>query len=190
MSEAKRVALLDANVLFSFRTRDILLRFHHAGLFQARLSAEILREWHHAVVSRKPMVAESLASQRAAIQRHFPECFVEGYEPLIPTLVLPDPDDRHVLAAAIHGGAEIIVTENLRDFPKKTLAPHGLQTQRVDLFLVECCKLDPETAVEALAKVRAVYRRPAYSPQDFVEDLRARRLPKLAAFLGDHIQAL
>ena len=51
------------------------------------------------------------------MDEHVPDCLVTGYEPLISGLSLPDADDRHVLAAAIHVGASLIITYNLSDFP-------------------------------------------------------------------------
>ena len=96
----RRVALLDANVLFPFRKRDILLRFHHAGLFRARWTERILDEWTLNLLERKPHLEPSVRSQRHAMHEHFAEALVTGYEPLIGTLELPDADDRHVLAAA------------------------------------------------------------------------------------------
>ena len=100
-----RVALLDANLLFPFRKTDILLRFHHAGLFRARWTGRILDEWTPNLLERKPYLATSVRSQRLAMRELFAEAPVAGYEPLIGTLKLPDSDDRYVLAAAIRCGA-------------------------------------------------------------------------------------
>ena len=110
----RRVALLDANVLFPFRKRDILLRFHHAGLFRARWTERILDEWTLSLPERKPHLERSVHSQRHAMREHFAEALVTGYEPLIGTLELPDADDRHVPAAAIRCGAQYIVTDKRR----------------------------------------------------------------------------
>ena len=68
---------------------------------------------------------------------HASDALVSGFEPLIETLILPDPDDRHVLAAAIHGGAQVIVTQNLKDFPSSALSRFSLRAQHPDAFLVE-----------------------------------------------------
>ena len=107
----RRVALLDANVLFPFRKRDILLRFHQAGLFRARWTERILDEWTLNLLELKPHLESSVRSQRHAMREHFAEALVTGYEPLIEILELPDADDRHVLAAAIRCGAQYIVTD-------------------------------------------------------------------------------
>ena len=99
------VVLLDANVLYSFRVRDVLLRFAEAGLYRARWSRQIIEEWTKNLIRNKPHLKESVQSQVHAMERAFPEAIVEGYEDLIPTIVLPDKNDRHVLAAAIRSGA-------------------------------------------------------------------------------------
>ena len=117
MSVADRpVAILDANDLFPFRTRDILLRFHHAGLFQARWTELILDEWTRNLLDWKPHLERSVRSQRRAMDEHFKDSLVSGYEPLVGALDLPDAGDRHVLAAAIRCGARCIITDNLADF--------------------------------------------------------------------------
>src|SRR3954464_11109127 len=106
------------DVLYPAPLRGLLMQLAVADLFQARWTDEIHDEWIRNVLSDRPDIRpESQARCRELMNRHVPDCLVVGYETLIPTLVLPDPDDRHVLAAAIHAQAEVIVTFNLRDFP-------------------------------------------------------------------------
>ena len=121
------VVVLDANVLFPFRTRDILLRFHHAGLFQARWTERIFDEWTRNLLSRQPHLKRSVHSQRRAMDEHFDDALVFGYEPFIEAPDLPDTEDRHVLAAAIRCGAGYIVTDNLADFPEEVLAGFDIE---------------------------------------------------------------
>ncbi len=130
----RRVALLDANVLFPFRKRDIFLRFHHAGLIRARWTERILDEWTHSFLELKPHLEPSVRSQRHAMREHFAEAVVTGYEPLIGKLELPDVDDRHVLAAAIRCGAQYVVTNNLADFPAEVLARFDIEAIDADRF--------------------------------------------------------
>ena len=78
---------------------------------------------------------------------HFPDCLVEGYEPIIDNLQLPDVDDRHVLAAAIRGQAEAIITFNLKDFPASILEPFGIQAIHPDEFLSDMYELKPSDAI-------------------------------------------
>ena len=139
-----RVALLDANVLFPFRKRDILLRFHHAGLFRARWTERILDEWTLSLLEQKPHLEPSVRSQRHAMREHFAEALVRGYEPLIGTLELPDADDHHVLAAAIRCGAQYLVTDNLADFPTEVLERFDIEAVGADGFLSRSISVPPK----------------------------------------------
>ena len=175
------VVVLDANVLFPFRKRDVLLRFYHAGLFRARWSEEILDEWTRNLLALKPHLEDSIRAQQTAMCDHFPEALVMGHDPLVGALDLPDPDDRHVLAAAIQCGAQHIVTENLVDFPSDKLKPYDIEAIDADEFLSRTFDLYPAEALTVLRKLRTHYNNPPYSPPEFVLDLTAKGLPKLAA---------
>jgi predicted nucleic acid-binding protein len=177
------VVVLDANVLYPFRKRDVLLRFCQAGLFRARWSRLVLDEWTRNLLAEKPHLAQSVEAQLDAMQRAFPEACVTGHEPLIEALKLPDPDDRHVLAAAIRCGAQHIVTENLRDFPEDVLAEFAVEAIDADEFLSRTFDLYPAAAIEALKIMRQSYRNPPFSQSEFVFDLTAKGLPKLASRL-------
>ena len=177
------VVLLDANVLFPFRTRDVLLRFYHAGLFQARWSPQILDEWTRNLLTLRPELSDSIAAQLRAMREAFPEALVTGHESLIKGLDLPDPDDRHVLAAAIRCGAQHIVTENLSDFPAAALEPFSIEAIDADEFLSRTYDLYPTEALEVCRTIRTSYRNPPFTSSEFVFDLTARGLPKLASRL-------
>lgn len=175
------VVVLDANVLFPFRKRDVLLRFFHAGLFRARWSEEILDEWTRNLLALKPQLEDSIRAQQAAMRDHFPEALVIGHAPLVGALDLPDPDDRHVLAAAIQCGAQHIVTDNLVDFPADKLEPYDIEAIDADEFLSRTFDLYPAEALTVLRQLRTHYNNPSYSAPEFVLDLTAKGLPKLAA---------
>lgn len=175
--------VLDANVLYPFRKRDILLRFAHAGFFRACWTDRIEGEWTSRLLAQKPNLAASVEAQLAAMREHFPEALVTGYEPLIEVLTLPDPDDRHVLAAAIRCGAQQIITENLADFPDDALAPFSVEANSADDFLLQTFELYPAEAVEVLSRMRQSYRNPPFSASDFILDLTAKGMPKLASLL-------
>jgi len=178
------VAVLDANVLFPFRKRDLLLRFYHAGLLHSRWSPEILDEWTRNLLALKPHLRDSIQSQLAAMRDAFPEALVTGYQHLLDRLGrLPDPDDRHVLAAAIQCGAQQIVTENLTDFPNQVLAEFGLEAVAVDEFLSRIFDRDSGEARAALEVVRRGYRHPPFTPAEFMVDINAKGMPKLASRL-------
>lgn len=180
------VVVLDANVLYPFRKRDVLLRFYQAGLFRARWSEQILDEWTRNLLKSRPDLEKSVRSQLKAMGEHFPEALVTGHMTLVDALTLPDMDDRHVLAAAIVCGAQHIVTENLSDFPADRLAEYDIEAIDADEFLSRTFDLYPSEALTVLRDLRAVYGRPPYSPPEFVLDLTAKGLPKLAARARQH----
>lgn len=178
------VVVLDANVLFPFRKRDVLLCFCQAGLFRARWSGDISDEWARNLLAQKPYLAESMKSQLKAMQEVFQEALVTGYEPLIEALALPDPDDRHLLAAAIRCGVQHIVTENLADFPDRALEAFSIRAIDADEFRSRTFDLYPGEALATLHTVREGYRNPPFTPSEFVMDLMAKGLPKLGSRLG------
>ena len=182
----RRVALLDANVLFPFRKRDILLRFPPAGLFHARWTERILDEWTLNLLEQKPHLERSVRSQRHAIHEHFAEALVTGFEPLIETLELPDADDRHVLAAAIRCGAQHIVTDNLADFPAHILGRFDIEAIDADGFLSRTFDLHQSGALGVLRTLREACSNPPFTPSEFVRDLTAKGLPRLAARTEQH----
>jgi hypothetical protein len=131
------VALYDANVLYPSTLRDVLIRIGLAQLVRPKWSDQILDEtFRNLQVNRPDLRAEQLQRTRDLMNRALRDVLVTGHEHLIDTLDLPDLDDRHVLAAAITGGAKVIVTKNLRDFPASALAVHGLIAEHPDDFLV------------------------------------------------------
>ncbi|MCC5994764.1 MAG: PIN domain-containing protein [Oceanicaulis sp.] len=187
MAPGPDIAVLDANVLFPFRMRDALLRFCEAGLFRACWTDRILDEWQAAVLRRYPGAGASLEQQRAALLDAFPEAWVSVDEELIAQLDLPDPDDRHVLAVGITGGAGLIVTGNLKDFPAASLAPFGLRALDADAFLTGLFEQDPDQAVSALRRMRLAYRHPAMTPETFLGELAHAGLPGLSRAARDRL---
>lgn len=110
--------LYDACVLYPASLRDLLLRLAVEGVCQARWSEEILDEvFENLRIARPDLDPSKLARTRRRMCAAIPEAVVAGHLDLVDSLDLPDPSDRHVLAAAIRSGAEVIVTDNLKDFP-------------------------------------------------------------------------
>ena len=175
------VVILDANVLFPFRVRDVLLTFAQEGLFRARFTDEIIGEWTRNLIRQKPHLEASVLAQVAALRFAFDDCFVTGHKPLIAGLTLPDKDDRHVLAAAIRCSAQIIVTENLKDFPASVLGQYDLEALGADDMLANTFDLFPQRGSRALRNVRARYRNPPMTASEFLLDLTRCGLSKLAA---------
>jgi len=120
------VALLDACVLYPPSLRDLLMRLAADEAYYPRWPSEIQSEWVRNVLANKPATSETqLERTRRLMEQVDPDCLVTGYEPHISTLLLPDPNDRHVLAAAIESDAAVIVTYNLSDFPDTALQAYA-----------------------------------------------------------------
>lgn len=177
-------AFLDANVLYPAPMRDLLIQLAQMNLFKAKWSADIHREWIEALLRNEPRRDRAiLARTRDLMDRAVRDCLVTGYEPLIPALALPDTGDRHVLAAAITGRCDVIVTQNLKDFPTDVLAPYGVEAQHPDEFLSNQLNLAPGVFCEAVRKLRARLKRPPYSVEDYLGTLTQQGLVATAAEL-------
>ena len=118
-------------------------------------------------------------------------CLIEGYEGLIPSLTaLPDPNDRHVLAAAIVGRCDCIVTQNLKDFPDEALAPHGIEIQHPDEFLSNLINLSPGAFCASVQKVRARLKNPPYTAAEYLDVMRNVGLIATASELAEFDQLI
>ena len=131
-----QTALLDANILYPAPMRDLFLQLAVSDLFKAKWTEEIHREWIEALLRNEPhRERAALERTRNLMNQATRDCIVSRYEPLISELDLPDPNDLHVLAAAIVGQCDVIVTKNTKHFPEESLAPYGLEAQHPDEFL-------------------------------------------------------
>src|SRR5450432_3552157 len=143
-------AFYDASVLYPSELRNLLMHLALTGLFRARWSAGVHEEWIRALLRRRPDLSrEKLERTRMLMDKHASGALVTGYEDLIESLQLPDPDDRHVLAAAIRGRADVIVTMNLRDFPEAVLDSFGIEAQHPDEFILHLLGLSPDAVLSA-----------------------------------------
>src|SRR5262245_16383071 len=131
------LAVYDANILYPAPLRDLFIRLAQARLVRARWTDTIHDEWFRNVLKDNPQLSpERLARTRTLMNEAVRDCLVTGYEDLIESVTPPDPDDRHVLAAAIRAGAGVIVTYNLADFPAEALARFDIEAQHPDDFLI------------------------------------------------------
>ncbi len=127
-------AFLDASVLYPAPLRDLLLQLALADMYRA--TCAVHEEWISALFrTRGDLTRGRLERTRDLMNAHTRDALVSGFEDLIPVLNLPDPNDRHVLAAAIRAEADIIVTANLKDFPEEPLRQWAIQAQHPDRFL-------------------------------------------------------
>jgi hypothetical protein len=149
-------AFLDACVLYPPLVRALLVGAAEAGLFVPLWSARVLDEWRIAVASKLGMDAETQAiTAQAAMTARFPQARVEPGPAAEASLRLPDPADAHVLAAAVSGRAGVLVTFNLRDFPRRALASHGIEARHPDGFLWELWSLSPDRMGQVVVRALA-----------------------------------
>ncbi len=177
-------AVLDANVLYSALLRDLFMRLAVAFVFQPKWTAQIHAEWIRNVLLNRPDLTHAqLERTRALMDQWGRDWNVGEYEPLIPTLTLPDVDDRHVLAAAIASGAETIVTFNLADFPQDALAPYGIRALHPDTFLLELLEAAPDDFAAAVRAHRMSLRNPPRTPDEYLIQLVVSGLRETASRL-------
>ncbi len=177
-------ALLDANILYPAPMRDIFMQLAADDVIRAKWTADIHREWIDALLRNEPhRQRAALERTRDLMDRATRDCLVAGYRSLIPALVLPDPDDRHVLAAAIAGRCDAIVTSNLQDFPNAATEPYGIEVRHPDSFLSGCLDLVPGIFCESIRKVRARLVAPPLSVEEYLAVLARQKLAVTAAEL-------
>ncbi len=182
-----RIVVLDACVLYPAPLRDFLMRLALTSLFQARWTDEIHDEWIRSVLADRPDITrESLDRCRELMDRHVPDCLITRYEFLIRTVTLPDPDDRHVLAAAIHGGAGVIVTFNLSDFPASVLGGYHIEAVHPDEFIVRLWDEAPAAVLESARRQREGLTRPPKTAAEYLATLGQCRLTETVARLLPH----
>jgi predicted nucleic acid-binding protein len=182
------VAIYDACVLFPNALRDFLVRLGMTGLFRARWTAEILDETFRNVAEKYPdLSAERLARTRALMTQAVPDCMVTNYEELTGGLVLPDPDDRHVLAAAIRSGAQVIVTFNLRDFPPAALARYGVEAQHPDDFVFNLIGIDGPRVAHTVEEQAAALKNPPVTADGLLDRLQDLGLAQSVAALRPYL---
>lgn len=178
--------LYDACVLYPAPLRDLLMRLAMTDLFRARWTDQIHDEWIRNVLANRPdLKPEQLERTRALMNAHVRDCLVTGYEPLIDGLTLPDPDDRHVLAAAMRTGASVIVSFNLDDFPREVLEPLGIEAQYPDEFITHLIDLNPGAVCTAAKRQRGSLRNPPRTVDEFLDTLAQQRLPETVARLRE-----
>jgi len=163
-------ALYDSCVLYPAPLRDLLVRLGGTGLFRARWTNQIHDEWiRNLLENRTDLSRERLERTRDLMNDHIFDSLVTDYEDLIPSLTLPDPDDRHVVAAAIRGRADVIVTFNLKDFPASILSHYSIDVQHPDVFLRHLLDLDGGLICATIRQQRLDLRKPPKPAEEMLD---------------------
>jgi len=168
---ARPAAVLDANVLYPARLRDLFLRLAIAGHYRALWTERILDECFNNLLADRPDIpAEHLHRTRRLMTVAVPDAVVEDYDHLIDDLDLPDPDDRHVLAAAVTAGADLVVTANLTDFPPGAI-PAGISVLAPDDFIVRLIHIDIDAVGTVVDEQAGALRNPPMTTAELLDGL-------------------
>jgi predicted nucleic acid-binding protein len=173
-------AVLDACVLYPAPLRDLLLSLASGELFGARWTSLIQAEWVRNLAIKRPDLTLDVLNRTVAMMNSaIEDCLVEDFAWLIDSLALPDPDDRHVLAAAIVGHADAIVTFNLKDFPEQAIRAHGIDILHPDDFLIAQYDLDPIRVLGIVKLLRSRLRKPPISADELIATYEQQGLAQL-----------
>lgn len=180
------VVIYDACVLYPAPLRDLLLRIARTGVVRARWSERILDECFYNILANRPdLKPESLRRTRELIVHAVSDCIVRDYEDLASSIQLPDPNDTHVLAAAIRAGAQVIVTFNLDDFPTEQLAHYNLEANHPDDFVMHAIDLAPAAIATTVIEQASALKNPPMSRGELLDTLRAQGLVRSVAKLRE-----
>ena len=177
--------IYDACVLYPAPIRDLLMEIAISDLVAAKWTDAIHDEWTRNLVANRPELQDRVHRVQELMEEAIPDALVENYEQLIPSLELPDPDDRHVLAAAIMAGAQIIVTNNLKDFPERILEVYGIEVLHPDEFIEHQLGLSEAVVIGCAKRIRSRLINPEKSADEYLESLASAGLPVTAEKLRE-----
>jgi hypothetical protein len=181
---SRYTVIYDACVLYPAPLRDFLMELATAQIYRAKWTSTIHDEWTRNVLRNRPdLTKQQLQRTRDLMDQCVMDCLVTGFDDLIPSLKLPDQDDRHVFAAAIRCGADAIVTFNIRDFPEAALKPYEIEVLHPDDFLHYQFGLDQASVIVAAQRCRSRLKNPPKAGAEYLETLSLQSLPKLVAEL-------
>lgn len=189
---ASFTVLYDACLLYPASIRDLLIELTRTGLFRAKWTDRIHTEWIDALVRARPELDRARLERAAGLMNAaVSDCLVTGFESLEAGLtLLPDPDDRRVLAAAIHAGAQEIVTFNLRDFPDEALRLYGVRAIHPDEFAEHLLDLNSEVICEAIRRIRRRLANPPYTAEEMIANYERCGLAVSASMLLSRVRSL
>ncbi|MBC7796095.1 MAG: PIN domain-containing protein [Pyrinomonadaceae bacterium] len=178
-------AILDANVIYPAPLRDLLVRLSLSDAFRARWSETIHEEWmRNVLANRSDLTIEQLTRTKELMNKAVRDCLVEGFESLIDKIELPDTNDRHVLAAAIHVKADVIVTFNLKDFPVEKLAPFGVEAIHPDAFIVSLIEENSAKVLSVVKGQQESLKNPPRTITELLQTLEANGIKEAIKRMG------
>lgn len=188
---ANFTAVFDACVLYPAPLRDLLMSVALTEQFRAKWTTEIHDEWVRNLLKNREDIKEAdLKKTVKQMNQAVPDSLVENYQGYIDCLTLPDPDDRHVLAAAIKCNADVIVTNNLKDFPEEILNKYDIDAQSPDVFLSHLYDLSPTAFCSAVRQQRERLKKPTYTAEALLDIFYKQGLPLIVNKLKDNIDLL
>jgi len=185
---ARYTVVFDACVLYPAPLRDLLVQLATADLFRAKWSDQIHDEWIAALLANRNDLPRTRLNEVVRLMHvAVPDSRVEGHDYLIDSVNVPDPNDRHVVAAAIHSKADAIVTFNLKDFPVAALQAHNLEAIHPDEFITHQIGLDQAKVIMAAQLCCSRLINPPKTGEEYLETLAKQGLPKTVAFLERYV---
>jgi len=170
--------------------RDVLLSLAAAWMYHARWTEDIHAEWTRNLIADRPDLSAAMPRLIQAIDQSIPDCLIRNHHLFISGIELPDPNDHHVLAAALAGQADTIVTFNLKDFPEEQFRPYAIEAVHPDAFVAGLLEEDLATGLDALRTMRRRWTNPVISATDLIARLAQRGLPLTATLLDPYRDAL
>ncbi len=191
-SKRPTVAFLDANVLYSAAIRDIMMELALAQVYRAKWSEDVQREWFLALLRNRPdLDRANLERTRHLMDKAIPDASVTGYMKHVDSIQLQnDPSDRHIIAAAIVGKCDVIVTQNVTHFPQHMLMSHNLEAQHPDEFLAIHLDLQPGSFCAAVRIARVTKKGPPYTVEEYLSNLSELGLDITVAGLRQYARLL
>jgi predicted nucleic acid-binding protein len=178
-------AFFDTNVLVPGSIRDLLMQIATTGVFRAKWSQLVMDDLRRILIDRLGRPCEKVDHLLRALIDHARDPIVVGFEPTIAGLTLPDPDDRHVLAAAIHANAGVIVTFNLKHFPEEALFPFAIEAQHPDEFIANLLDLHPGEVLTSVRTILGRLRNPPKTLNELLATYHRNQLVRTAVELQE-----
>ncbi len=164
------------------------MRLALSDLYQAKWTEDIHKEWIRSLLKNRPdLTKERLEKIKEKMDMHVRDCLVHEYNELIENIVLPDSNDRHVLAAAIRAKAQIIITFNLSDFPSRVTKKYGVEAKHPDKFLCHLLALAPSRVMRVVRETRLSLKNPPKSVEEYLNILERQFLSQTVAYLRNYI---